>query len=119
VAINLNRIPLARAPQISTIDFSGGTSLYAVLQEYAIVPTRADFAIQAVAADECQASLLETDANAPVLFAEHKTFDQRGMLVALGQTFCRGDRYRFRAALLRPALPAGEELVCAAAVEPA
>lgn len=117
VAINLNRIPNERAPGISTIDFSGATSLYAVLQDHSIVPSRADFAIQAAAADERQAPLLETDVNAPVLFAEHKTFDQRGMVVELGRTVYRGDRYRFHAALVRPAVPAAEELVPAEAAE--
>jgi len=102
VAINLNRVSVASAPEIPTIDFSGGTSLYAVLQSHDIVPTRADFAIQAVAADPAQASLLETDSSAPVLVAEHKTFDQRGLLVELGFTIYRGDRYRFRATLVRP-----------------
>ena len=109
VAINLNRVPIALAPEIATIDFSGATSLYAVLQSNGVVPTRADFSIQAVAADERHAPLLETDASAPVLFADHKTFDQRGMLVEFGHTVYRGDRYRFRAALLRPAVSAGEE----------
>lgn len=117
VAINVNRIPVARAPEISTLDFSGGISLYAVLQDHGIVPTRADFAIQALAADERQSALLETDLSAPVLFAEHKTFDQRGSLVELGRTVYRGDRYRFHAALVRPAVPAAEELVRAGAAD--
>lgn len=99
IAIMLSRIPLARVPETAGVDFTN-TSLYQVFEERCgVMPTRADYAVEAQTADEETASLLEIQPGAPILVATQTTFDQRGRPVECGRTVYRGDRYRFRATL--------------------
>lgn len=101
VALDRSRVPLARAPGLERAALSSA-SLYQVLEDHGVVPTRADYCVQAVSADERHAEALGLAPGSPVLVADQRTFDQEGRPIELGRIAYRGDRYRFQATLLRP-----------------
>lgn len=95
------RVPLALAPGIDEEDFST-RSLYEVLEErYAIRPALARLTVEAVAADERLAELLELDPGGPLLRCDQLTEDGSGRPIEMCEMVYRGDRYRFRATLAR------------------
>lgn len=101
ILVDRTRIPLALAPDIGEVDFEA-TSLYAALEaRYGIRPARARFAVEAIAADERLAALLELEPGGPLLRCEQLTEDEAGRPVEMSEMVYRGDRYRFRATLLR------------------
>jgi DNA-binding GntR family transcriptional regulator len=69
--------------------------------EAGVGPVRGDYSVTAVAADERDARLLETQAGAPLLLASSRDYELRGSVIDLSDTLYRGDRYRFRATLTR------------------
>ena len=62
---------------------------------------RADYSVEATAADERAASLLEMVVGGPVLLAATTSFDRQGRIIELARTYYRGDRYRFQSSLVR------------------
>lgn len=106
VALDANRIPLAVAPELLTVDFAVA-SLYRVLRDAGAGVARADYTTEAVPASATQARQLGVQAGEPLLLAHTKAFDASGRLVELSQTFYRGDRYRFHASLARRQRPGG------------
>ncbi len=106
VAIERSRLAVWLAPVLAHTDFAA-ESLYATLRRCGVVPTRADYELQAVAADAAQAALLETDAGAPLQAIVATTFDQQGRAIELSNNLFRGDSYRFSARLFAPTMPEG------------
>jgi GntR family transcriptional regulator len=103
ILIDRSVIPLALAPDLAEVDFSVA-SLYRELEErYGVRPTRARFALEAVAADERQATLLHLQPGEPLLRCHQLTEDETGRPVEMCEMVYRGDRYRFRATLVRGA----------------
>jgi len=101
IAVHHVRIPLVRAPGLEQFNF-GSASLYEVLRgEYSIVPSRAECTIESTAAGDRQASLLGMPVGSPVLTFLQTTFDQEGRPFELSRMEYRGDRYRFRATIVR------------------
>ena len=101
IALGRSRISHARVPGIEDVDFATA-SLYAVVEErWQIAPTRADYAIEAIAAAEHEAKLLELDVGSPLLLARETMYDQHGAPTDLAEISYRGDRYRFETTLLR------------------
>jgi len=101
ILIDRSTIALALAPTLEDVDFSTA-SLYRVLQErYGIRPARARFAIDAIAADDRQASLLGLSVGGPLLRCSQATEDDGGRTIERCDMVYRGDRYRFRATLVR------------------
>lgn len=99
-------LPLAVAPELPDHDYAA-VSLYAVLTAAGAAPSRADYAVEALAAAEPLAGRLELAPGAPVLVTDQTTYDAAGRVVELARMTYRGDRYRFRASLSRdPAQPA-------------
>ena len=98
VGLEVTRIPVAVAPALAGTDFSQ-TSLYDELRAAGVIPTRADYDVQAVAADPEQAALLGVGPGAPLLCAQAVTFDQSARPIELSRSVFRGDRYRFRTTL--------------------
>ena len=98
VGLEVTRIPVAVTPAVTVADFSQ-QSLYDRLRTEGVIPTRADYDIQAVAADPDQAALLGVSPGAPLLCARAVTFDQSGRPIELSRGLFRGDRYRFRTTL--------------------
>ena len=100
VALDDARVPLARVPGLMTTDFSTA-SLFECFEEAGCPPVRADYSVEATAADERAASLLEMVAGGPVLLAATTSFDRQGRIIELARTYYRGDRYRFQSSLVR------------------
>jgi len=100
VSIDSSRVPLVACPSPSSVDFASA-SLYEVLDEAGAGPARADYTLQAVVADEADATLLDTEVGHPLLVATTASYTETGTLVELGEMRYRGDCYRFDASLTR------------------
>jgi len=100
IAFDHSRVPLDRAPALADTDFAT-TSLYAVLDAEGAGPARADYQVQAAAADDAAAALLDARPGDPVLVTEQITYDAEDRPIELATMTYRGDRYRFRASLRR------------------
>jgi GntR family transcriptional regulator len=100
MSLDTNRVPLALAPDLLEADFTQA-SLYETLDAAGAGPVRANYSVQAVAADTRRARLLEVEPGAPLLETATVAFDRTGQRVELGEMVYRGDRYRFRASLTR------------------
>ena len=101
ILVDRTCVPLSLAPGLDRVDLDAA-SLYEVLEErYGIRPTRAHFTVEAVAADARQAALLGLEPGQPVLRCRQQTEDETGRRIELCEMVYRGDRYRFRATLLR------------------
>lgn len=98
VAVDHSLVPAALLPDVSADDFHDG-SLYAALQRHGVRPFRADYEVQAIAADAEHCELLGLPVGAPLLAARQLCVDDRGRKIERGHITYRGDRYRFRAVL--------------------
>jgi GntR family transcriptional regulator len=101
IAVDLARVPLALAPDLPELDFATA-SLYEALEERGVLPTRADFSVEAAPASAEDAALLEVEPGHPLLVTDQITFDKNGQPIELATMAYRHDRYRFRASLRRP-----------------
>jgi GntR family transcriptional regulator len=101
ILVDRSCLPASLVPGIDAADLSNG-SLYALLERrYGVRPTRARFTVEAVAADDRLAGLLELRPGEPLLRCRQQTDDQMGRSIELCEMAYRGDRYRFRATLVR------------------
>ncbi len=100
VSLDRTRVPQDALPDLGTLDFRRD-SLYAALDRAGRGPVRADYTVEAVPADASSARLLEVAAGAPLLRASTVSRDTAGRVVEAGEMLYRGDRYRFRAQLVR------------------
>jgi GntR family transcriptional regulator len=101
ILIDRSSLPAALVPGLEEVDFTT-SSLYDVVEaRFGIRPTRARFTVEAVAADERRAALLDLEPGRPLLRCRQLTEDQAGRPVESCEMHYRGDRYRFRATLLR------------------
>jgi DNA-binding GntR family transcriptional regulator len=101
ILIDRTRIPLSLAPGLDEVDLEEA-SLYEVLeQRYGMRPNRARFTVEAISADERRAALLGLETGQPLLRCQQQTEDETGRRIELCEMVYRGDRYRFRATLLR------------------
>jgi DNA-binding GntR family transcriptional regulator len=95
------RLPVALAPGLENVDFST-TSLYDVLEgRYGLRPARAHFTIEAIAAGDRESELLSLEPGQPLLRCHQLTEDETGRMIEICEMRYRGDRYRFRATLVR------------------
>ncbi len=102
ISIDHNRVPLRLLPDALELDFAAA-SLYAALDRSGHSPGRADYELEARAAEAAEAELLGLAPGAPVLFATTVAIGEDGRVVDLGRTVYRADRYRFQATLMRRA----------------
>jgi GntR family transcriptional regulator len=100
ISVDQNRVPLRLIPDAALIDFTTA-SLYEALDRAGHAPLRADYELEARAADEQEAELLGLAPGAPVLFATTVAIGEDGRVLDLGRTVYRADRYRFQATLMR------------------
>jgi GntR family transcriptional regulator len=108
ILIDSARVPVAIAPGLDRVDFSNA-SLYTELEErFQLRPALARIAVEAIAANERQASLLGVDRGQPLLRCHQLTEDENGRLIELCEMLYRGDRYRLRATLDRADRTANE-----------
>lgn len=99
-ALGDSLVPVARVPNISTVDFSTA-SLYETLRYAGAEPIRAEYTISAAAADERTAHLLAIAPGDAVLLASTATFDH-SRLVETSTVRYRADRYRMQTVLTKP-----------------
>ncbi|HWT23479.1 MAG TPA: GntR family transcriptional regulator [Solirubrobacteraceae bacterium] len=102
ISIDHNRIPLRFLPAPAELDFTTD-SLYDALERGGHAPVRADYELEARAADAPEAELLDVAPGAPVLLAITSAIGDDGRIIDLGRTVYRADRYRFQATLMRRA----------------
>jgi len=106
VALDHTRVPLALAPALTGIDFRTA-SLYESLDRAGAEVARADYSTEACAASVAQARHLGVVPGDPLLLARTTSYDRNSRVVELGETYYRGDRYRFHATLVRERRPGG------------
>lgn len=70
-------------------------SLWSILEKKELILARAEETIEAVAADERQAQLLQVEAGAPLLLVEGIVYTDQAVPVEHHKTFNRGDRYKY------------------------
>ncbi len=109
IVLQRSLLALARmeglAEALDSVDLTH-LSLYRLLQErWGIVAARADYVVQARAASDREAELLDVAPGSPMLHATQLTFDQEGNPFERHWSCYRGDRYRFEASLSRPGRP--------------
>jgi GntR family transcriptional regulator len=94
-------IPLSLVPEIQKMVPPGG-SLYSVLEEsFGLRPARARITVEAVPAGSKEAKLLGLNQGEPLLYCHQLTEDETGRTIEICEMRYRGDRYRFRASLVR------------------
>jgi GntR family transcriptional regulator len=101
IAVERSRLALHLAPQLEGRDFARG-SLYEALRAGDTWPTRSDYELEAVLADDEQAKLLSIHPGEALQRVMATTFDQLGRAIELSENYVRGDHYRFRARLFAP-----------------
>jgi GntR family transcriptional regulator len=100
IAVDRNRVPLRLLPRAPELDFRT-VSLYDTLDAAGHAPARADYDIEARAAEPEEAELLGLDPGAAVLVTTTVAMAEDGQVVDAGRTVYRADRYRFQATLVR------------------
>jgi GntR family transcriptional regulator len=100
ISVDHNRVPLRLVPAAADLDFTTA-SLYETLERDGHAPVRADYEIEARAADPAEATLLGLALGAPVLFTMTVASGPDGRVIDMGRTVYRADRYRFQATLSR------------------
>jgi GntR family transcriptional regulator len=101
ILVDRSDVPHSVAADLADVDFADA-SLYRELDErHGLRPARARFAVEAVAADAEHAKLLDLRVGEPLLRCQQVTEDATGRLIELCEMVYRGDRYRFRATLVR------------------
>lgn len=106
VALDHAVVPLAVAPELLEADFSSA-SLYDVLERNGAGVVRAAYTTEARAADAYHAEQLGVAPGSPLLHATTAGYSREDRLVEYTETAYRGDRYRFRATLVRRPRPRG------------
>lgn len=98
VAISRSTVPSTCAPSALEADWSTA-SLYDELAAAGNPPVRADYAIEARAADHTVAEQLNMTFGHPVLLTASTSYAASGRIVEVTLMTYRGDRYRFRGTL--------------------
>jgi GntR family transcriptional regulator len=102
ISLDTNRVPLRLLPGAADLDFTSA-SLYAALERAGNPLARADYELEARAAEAQEGELLGLAHGAPVLYATTVAIGEDGRILDLGRTVYRADRYRFQATLMRRA----------------
>ncbi|MFM9135273.1 MAG: GntR family transcriptional regulator [bacterium] len=101
VAVQSLSFPHRLVPGLADADLDD-VSLYVLLaDQYGLVPSRCDYTLQAEAASEHVAALLDVPVQSPVLVGHEITVDNQDRVMAAGRMVYRGDAYRFTATLFR------------------
>lgn len=92
IAYHVVHVPVVLCPDLLQHDL-GSESLYTVYRQCGHAPTSGEQRIQALAADEEVAKLLDISLSVPVLYTERITRDALGIAIELLYSFKRADRY--------------------------
>lgn len=93
-------VVLDRAPGLDSVELEN-RSLYEEMTRLGARPARSDFAVEAVGANEREATLLEVSVGSPLLLGAETCFDTVGRPLLVGSTRYRANAYRFYATMLR------------------
>jgi len=97
----VDTVVLVRAEALLGLDLDD-RSLYEALEVHCGLRVhRSAYSVQAVAADDRLATLLEIDPGAPVLVGREVAYTADGVPLLVGENHYRGDAYRFEAELYR------------------
>jgi len=99
IGIEVTRLRNEVAVLLDGADFATG-SLYARLRAAGVLPTRADYIVEAAVVTEWEASLLEIAPGSAAIVTSATTFDAAFRPIELSRSLFRADRYRFQATLL-------------------
>lgn len=99
IAIDHSLVLLSAAPLLPEATWNTA-SLYELLAEAGSAPARADYDVEATAADALSARRLDVPVGAPLLIADTSSYDRDERLIEIGRIIYRGDRYRFRSTLI-------------------
>jgi DNA-binding GntR family transcriptional regulator len=92
----------ARVTGLDGVDLND-RSLYGALEEHCdLTVSRSAYSVQAVAADDHLAELLQVESGSPVLVGREVAYTADGVPLLVGVNHYRGDAYRFEADLYRP-----------------
>lgn len=101
IAVETMRLPVARAPWVDSLDWSG--SVHEALERHGLAPWRASVLVDVVAAEADETELLGVAVGRGLLRLVGVTTDRHGVPVCLDHVRYHPDRYRFRAILERRA----------------
>lgn len=99
IAIDRSIVLLSAAPLLPDAAWNEA-SLYELLADAGRAPDRADYDVEARAADARWACGLDVPVGAPLLIANTSSYDRDEHLIEIGRIVYRGDRYRFRSTLV-------------------
>ena len=98
-------IPSALCPQLATVDLTN-RSLYAFLEkDCGLFIVRGRRVLEAVAANEVEAKLLQVERGSPLIMLDSISFLEDGRAVEYFHALHRGDRSRFEVELVRSRFP--------------
>lgn len=100
VQISTSYIPHSKCPEILHVDFSR-RSLYGFLEEHGFFLARGRRTIEAVRANEREASLMQVEVGAPMLLIDSIGYLEDGTPIEYYRAVHRGDRTRFQVELVR------------------
>lgn len=89
-------LPEKRFPNLLSIDFTNRSLYQTFRTEYNIQVSRVKRSIEAIAADEPVASLLEVNPGFPIMYIENTAYAQDGSAVEYYIAWRRGDKARFQ-----------------------
>ncbi|MGW0517459.1 GntR family transcriptional regulator [Crossiella sp. NPDC003009] len=93
IALEQLHIPVAVAPDLSTVDFER-PGLHAALRKRGVVVHEAVQSIEPTVTDETESELLGVPLLSPALLFDRRTTDTGGRAVEYARSIYRGDRYR-------------------------
>ena len=95
ITINLSYLRLPNGVALTAAELEEEVSLWKLLQKKGVTLAEASKTIEAIAADEWQANLLQVRKDAPVLLVEGIAYSGGGTPVEFFQIIGRADRYRY------------------------
>ena len=101
ICVATSRLSLDRAGGLAELDLTD-ESLFEVLERVCgIVASRCRYEVQAAAATQAMADLLDIAVRSPVLIGTERIDDEQNATIILGSSTYRADAYRFQATLFR------------------
>ncbi|MEN3186551.1 MAG: GntR family transcriptional regulator [Atribacterota bacterium] len=91
-----NHIPYRLCPELLKEDLSDRSLYHLLSEKYGLKPHRAEIALEAMVADEVDASFLGIKVGAPILLMENITFTEGGIPMDFFQSRFRGDKGRVK-----------------------
>lgn len=96
IGIHIAYLPMGDDEQITQAELQAAGSLYALLEsKFNLIVMEADETIEATAADEREAALLEINETSPLLLIERTTWSHKRRPMEFVRMLYRADRYKY------------------------